>query len=97
MKGLKLTKLVAYTMDDFVHRLWIGKTKRSKYKSPYDSGSDDEDSDHEGEKILVDLGHFDGRRQYAGSTPHGKKGLGGFELFFWHVALWQKELEGLLV
>lgn len=98
MKGLKLTKMLAYLMDDFVHRFWVGRTKRSKYVDDYDSyNEEDEELANEERPFVVDLGQFDGRRQYSGPTsPHGKKGLGGFEVFFWHVALWRKELDGLL-
>lgn len=95
-RGLKLLRMMAFFADDFVHRLWVGPTARSKYVN---SDSEEElDSDDEPDGPMeVNIGHFDGRMQGAGANPHGRKGLGGFELLCWHESLWRKELEGLLM
>lgn len=103
-KGLKLLRMLAFYTDDFVHRLWVGPTARSKYIDPYDNPgdlSDPDASDYEpdgdyGTPFDVNIGHFNGRRQNTGSAPHGQKGLGGFELLCWHEALWRKDMQGLL-
>lgn len=93
-RGLKLLRMLAFFTDDFVHRLWVGPTARSKY---VDSDDEDSDLDPDGEShYLVNIGHFDGRRQGIGASLHGRKGLGGLELLCWHESLWRKELEGLL-
>lgn len=105
-KGLKLLRMLAFYTDDFVHRLWVGPTARSRYIDPDDDPDDlsdpdvsdyDPDGDSTGACFEVNIGQFDGPTQNSGSVPHGRKGLGGFELLCWHEALWRKELEGLLL
>lgn len=105
-KGLKLLRMLAFYTEDFVHRLWVGPTARSKYVdsdgvpedlSDLDDPDYDPDGDSTGACFEVNIGHFDGRTQNSGYAPHGKKGLGGFELLYWHETLWRKELEGLLL
>lgn len=96
-KGLKLLRMLAFFTDDFVHRLWVGPTGRSKYIDSDDEEIDLDASDESDGPLQVNIGHFNGRTQGKGPNPHGRKGLGGFELLCWHESLWRKELEDLLV
>lgn len=102
-RGLRLLRMLAYYMDNFVHRLWVGRTARSRFVDPdglnYYSEPDDSDGelgDEYRRHFNVIVAQFDGRTQNRGATPHGQKGLGGFELLCWHEALWRKELNGLV-
>jgi hypothetical protein len=88
--GYKVLEKVQFFAYDMVERIYVGKTKRSVFDGPWLSNESTEG------KKRVDMGMFDGRRQNCGNVPHGKQGLGWFELVMRHHAAWELEKKGLL-
>jgi hypothetical protein len=91
--GYKVLEAVQFYSYDLIERIYVGKTKRSVYMEEYDYYSFNKWRD---DKREVQVGILDGRLQNCGNVPHGKQGIGWFELVMRHYAIWEMEKKGLL-